>query len=218
MSSQTKHLFTSSPPYSPPPPYTSTLHFPPATTSHEKLTILILSLSLPSFAKSCACFLTTLSNHTTLAHSTTSASALTYLATQTPTLVLAVDESLTKCSNAPLLDELKAYVKKGGLLYIGMFFVRLASMDAFDRFFGWWRVRWRYGDLCRERGRFVGGGGWDSRLWHGARCEVLRMGVEMKCLLVREARREERIFVPVGGKVGNCQLGNRKCTGGYCGR
>lgn len=124
--------------------------------------------------------------------------AIRYLDNNSPKVILVTDEGLTKTENKPVLEKVQSYLQNGGLVIFGLHFPNFTPMGAFDKFFKeQFGLPWKHGDYCR------------SNFQLNPSCTLPTMVTKgsfpstycMKVLHVKDARPDEKIFVPVSGAM-----------------
>ncbi|KAN0119334.1 hypothetical protein V8E51_001542 [Hyaloscypha variabilis] len=162
--------------------------------SPAKPSILLLSLAMQPFLDdSYSSLFDQISSKATLKRAKSASGALTYLSTNVPRAIIATDEGLTESSNSPVLEKVLSYVRDGGLLLIGLHFPNFVTMDAFDLFFQRLGLPWKRGDYHRTTFCFN-----NSATLPGSLSAAAFPGpYSMKVLHVKNARAEEKIYVPV---------------------
>ena len=124
--------------------------------------------------------------------------AMRYLADNNPKVILVTDEGLTKRKNKPVLEKVQSYLATGGLVIIGLHFPNFTAMDVFDNFFQeHFGLPWEHGNYHRSTFRFNPSCTLPSAIMKNS----FPSAYSMKVLHVKNARSEEKIFVPVSGAV-----------------
>jgi hypothetical protein len=164
--------------------------------SATKPEILFLSLAMQSFLDdSYSSLVNQLSEKAHIKRAKSPTGAINYLTTTTPRAIIATDEGLTKSSNAAVLEKVLSYIQNGGLMIIGLHFPNFTAMDVFDRFFQTLGLPWKHGDYHRTSFRFNP----SCTLPNGMNSASFPGPYSMKVLHVKNAKAQEKIFVPVPG-------------------
>lgn len=120
--------------------------------------------------------------------------AIRYLETNNPKAIIVTDEGLTKTKNKAVLDMVLSYIRNGGLVIIGLHFPNFTAMDVFDRFFNEsLGLPWKHGDYHRTDFQFNP----SCTLPANSVKESFPLPYSMKVLHVKNARPNEKIFVPI---------------------
>jgi len=166
----------------------------PAPAS-KKPEILFLSLAFQSFLdETYSSLIDDLDKHARLKRAKSTASVIQYLKANNPKAILVTDEGLTEAKNRPVLDKVVSYLRNGGLVIIGLHFPNFTAMDVFDEFFGKaFGLPWVHGDYHRADFQFNP----SSTLPANVASASLPAPFSMKVLHVKNARPEEKIFIPV---------------------
>lgn len=166
-----------------------------AAPASEKPEILFLSLAFRSFLDEIySSLIDDLDRHAHLKRAKAAGGAIRYLEANNPKAILVTDEGLTKAKNRPVLDKVVSYLLNGGLVIIGLHFPSFTAMDVFDKFFGKaFGLPWVHGDYHRTDFQFNP----SSTLPPNVASASLPAPFSMKVLHVKNARPEEKIFIPV---------------------
>ncbi len=176
---------------------------PPPPSTHPGspeplMYILFLSLSIqPFFDKSyLKLFKMLCEEELIINRAKTADHALELLAQTTFLVILVTDEGITEEKNAKVLEKVLEYLKGGGLVIIGQHFPAFVTdMDVFDKFFNEkLELPWRHGDLQRTSFMFNSGCALPKETFEDAMPDG---PFSMKARQIRDARVEEKIFVPV---------------------
>ena len=104
--------------------------------SAERPEIFLLSLEFKSFLDDTySSLFDSLNNSAAVKRAKTSNGAIRYLNANNPKAILVTDEGLTETGNEAVFEKLKAYVRNGGLVIVGLHFPNFTTMDVFDEFF-----------------------------------------------------------------------------------
>lgn len=166
----------------------------PAPAS-EKPEILFLSLAFQSFLdETYSSLIDDLDKHACLKRAKAADGAIRYLEASNPKAIVVTDEGLTKAKNKGMLDKVVSYLWNGGLVIIGLHFPNFTAMDVFDKFFGEaFGLPPVHGDYHRTDFQFNP----SSTLPANVASASLPAPFSMKVLHVKNARPEEKIFIPV---------------------
>jgi len=164
-----------------------------ATITSNKPEILFLSLAFHRVrGEWYAPLIDDLDKETTSKHARNAIDAIKYLENNNPKAIIVTDEGLPKAEHKPVLDKVVSYVQNGGLVIIGFHFPSFTNFDDIDELFGKaFGLPWLSGDYTRSEIQFNPSSTAPSAIF------PMPSPFTMKALRVRNARPEEKIFVPV---------------------
>lgn len=168
-------------------------------TSLERPEIFLLSLAFQSFLDEIySSLFDGLAQSAQLKRAKSLGGAMRYLADNNPKVILVTDSGLRKRGNRPVLEKVQSYLATGGLVIIGLHFPNFTKMDVFDNFFKeHFGLPWEHGDYHRSTFQFN-----PSCTLPSAIVKIsFPPPYSMKVLHVKNARSEEKIFVPVSKAV-----------------
>jgi hypothetical protein len=111
-----------------------------------------------------------------------------------PQAIIITDQGLIDRANANVLQKVLSYIRNGGIAIVGLHFPSFVTMDAMNDFFAsGFALPWRRGDYHRTEFAF------NPRyaLPSGVKATSLPGPYSMKALHIKNARRQEEIFVPI---------------------
>jgi len=157
--------------------------------------ILLLSLAFQSyFDETYASLIDKLSILSRLKRAKSISGAINYLDANNPKAILVTDEGLTETENRVVRERIVSYVRKGGLIIVGLHFPNFVTMDAFDGFFNeTFDLPWTRGGYDRTDFQL----NHSSSLPSGITKNGLPGPYSMKALRVNNARPHEKIYIPV---------------------
>ncbi|KAL4966777.1 uncharacterized protein BDV14DRAFT_34860 [Aspergillus stella-maris] len=167
-------------------------------TSTDKPNILLLSLSYRDFLdETYAPLFNRLLQVANIKRAKTVSAALRVLAENTFKAIIITDEGLasSKQANREVLAKVKTYVQDGGLAIAGLHFPNFTRMDAFTKFFDYFGLPWTNGDYHRTSFQLNPSGVFPG----STRYDVLPGHYSMKVLHVKNARPDEKLFIPQDG-------------------
>ncbi|KAI2856767.1 hypothetical protein CBS76997_11456 [Aspergillus niger] len=168
--------------------------------SAERPRILLLSLAYRDFLDEVYCTLfSRLSELANIKRAKTANAALQIIGETTFKAIIITDEGLAESNqeNQEVLVKIKAYVEKGGIAIVGLHFPNFTPMDKFRRFFEAFGLAWKNGDYHRTTFRLNP----SVFLPESIEAASLPGPYSMKVLHVKNAKRQEKIFIPIEGAV-----------------
>jgi hypothetical protein len=166
--------------------------------------VFLLSLAFRSFFdESYASLINMLNASAQVKRAKAAGAALRYLEANNPRAILVTDEGLTERKNRAVLDKVVSYIRDGGLVIVGLHFCNFTDMDTFGKFFNEaFSLPWEAGDYHRTDFEFNP----SCSLPTGATVGSLPLPYSMKVLHVKNARSNEKIFIPVTGALTQSQV------------
>ena len=163
--------------------------------SVDRPEILLLSLAFQSFLdESYSSLIDNLYRSAQLKRAKTASGTINYLEANNPRAILVTDEGLMKAKNRVVREKVVSYVRDGGLVIVGLHFPNFTRMDVFDRFFNeTFDLPWQHSDYHRTEFQLNP----SYSLPIGVASNKLPAPYSMKVLHVKNARPDEKIFVPV---------------------
>ncbi|KAJ5109270.1 hypothetical protein N7456_005945 [Penicillium angulare] len=164
--------------------------------SADKPNILILSLSIEDYFDHCYLHLLDhLWEVSNLTRVKDTSGALQALSETNFKAIVITDQGLTHSTPAKkeVLQKIISYIEEGGLVIVGMHFPTFTPPKMFEDFFGGFGLPWKSGDYYRATFQFAP----LSNVPPGAQIAWLPEPYSIKALHVKDARAQERIFVPV---------------------
>ncbi|TVY83561.1 hypothetical protein LSUE1_G003606 [Lachnellula suecica] len=162
-----------------------------ASISPEKPEILLLCLASQSYLdQQYDALFFHMGNGAHLKRAKTAGGAIKYLESNSPKVIIATDEGLALPKNKPVFDKIVPFVQNGGLLIVGLHFPTFIYLDKFGSFFGAFGLPWISSDYTRATFKFNAASKRPTEL-------PMPAPYYMKALHVKNARPEEKIFVPV---------------------
>ncbi|KAI2867953.1 hypothetical protein CBS11852_11409 [Aspergillus niger] len=168
--------------------------------SAERPRILLLSLAYRDFLDEVYCTLfSRLSELANIKRAKTANAALQIIGETTFKAIIITDEGLAESNqeNQEVLVKIKAYVEKGGIAIVGLHFPNFTPMDKFRRFFEAFGLAWKNGDYHRTTFRLNP----SVFLPESIEAASLPGPYSMKVLHVKNAKRQEKIFIPIEGAL-----------------
>ncbi|KAL2059989.1 hypothetical protein VTL71DRAFT_9811 [Oculimacula yallundae] len=165
--------------------------------SSEQPHIFLLCLSFQSFLdQQYATLIDEISKSAQLKRAKSASGAIRYLDSNTPKAIIATDDGLSKSENAAVLAKILSYLQNGGVVVFGLHFPNFVTDVMFENLFkGSFGLGWKRGNY--QRGTFEVNTFYT--LPRGVASSSLPSAYSMKALHVRDAKLQERIFVPVAG-------------------
>ncbi|KAE8373873.1 hypothetical protein BDV26DRAFT_271050 [Aspergillus bertholletiae] len=168
--------------------------------STERPQILLLSLAYHDFLdKTYSTLFNKLLEVAHIKRAKTTTGALQTIAQTTLKAIIITDEGLTesKKETREVLASVKAYIENGGLVIVGLHFPNFTRMDKFGAFFETFGLPWKNGDYHRTTFQLNPSG----LLPENIQPSLLPEPYSMKVLHVKNAKGQERLFVPIAGAV-----------------
>ena len=168
-------------------------------TSSGQQQIFLLCLAAQSFLdESYKSLFDSLGRAAQLKRAKTVNDAIQYLDNNSPNVILVTDEGLTETKNKPVLEKVQSYLQNGGLVIFGLHFPNFTPMGAFDNFFNeQFGLPWKHGAYHRSDFQLNPSCTLPTMVTKGS----FPSAYSMKVLHVKDARPDERIFVPVPGAM-----------------
>ncbi|PYH75798.1 hypothetical protein BO82DRAFT_359734 [Aspergillus uvarum CBS 121591] len=166
----------------------------------ERPRILLLSLAYRDFLDEVySTLFNRLAEVANIKRAKTANAALQIIAETTFKAVIITDEGLTETNQEirEVLIKIKAYVENGGIAIVGLHFPNFTPMDKFRRFFEAFGLAWENGDYHRTTFQLNP----SALLPESIETASLPRPYSMKALHVKNAKRQEKIFVPIEGAV-----------------
>ena len=156
--------------------------------------IFLLSLAFQNFLDEMySSLIDGLSRSAQLKRAKSASGAINYLEANNPRAILVTDEGLTEAKNRAVLENVMSYVRNGGLVIVGLHFPNFATFDVINGFFETFGLPWRSGNYHRDEFQLNP----TCSLPRGVASNRLLAPYSMKALHVKNARPDEKIFVPV---------------------
>ncbi|KAJ5110601.1 hypothetical protein N7532_001136 [Penicillium argentinense] len=168
--------------------------------STERPQILLLSLAYSDFIdESYSTLFNRLLKVAVIKRAKTATAALKAIAETTFKAIIITDEGLTESDQETqkVLARIKTYIENGGLTIVGLHFPNFTHMDKFREFFETFGLPWDNGDYHRTTFQLNPSG----LLPESIEPSSLPESYSMKVLHVKNAKPEEKIFVPIDGAV-----------------
>lgn len=163
--------------------------------SADRPDILLLCLAYQDFLdESYASLIDKLADSANVKRAKSAAGAIRYLASNTPKAIIITDEGIAAKENEAALQKVHSYICNGGLAIIGLHFPTFTEMGRFDYLFGRvFNLPWRHGDYHRTTFQINP----TCALPDGVGISSMPEPYSMKVLHIKNARPQEKIFVPV---------------------
>ncbi|KAJ5176641.1 uncharacterized protein N7482_002518 [Penicillium canariense] len=168
--------------------------------STEKPQILLLSLSYRDFLdETYSALFNRLLKVAQIKRVKTASAALRTIAETSFKAIIITDEGLTESNQETreVLAKIKAYIENGGLTIVGLHFPNFTPMPKLGQFFETFGLPWKYGDYHRTNFQLNPSG----LLPEGIEPSSMPEPYSMKVLHVKNARPQEKLFVPIEGAV-----------------
>jgi hypothetical protein len=102
---------------------------------------------------------------------------------------------LSEKQHSAVLEKIKEYAMNGGIVVFGLHMPNFSKMDLFDNLFKSFGFDWKHGDYHRTTFQFNP----SCTIPPGVTSNSMPATYSMKALHVKDARPEEKIYIPVDG-------------------